>query len=166
MKSKAALAETWAYHEDGWLLLQVNVDVIDVPQQKKKAATPEATAADQPTIVLPPPLARVLTDYENAWRAKDAKALAALFTEDGFVLSSGRPAVRGRDQIEERYQGSGGPLALRAWAYSVEGSVGTIIGGYAGQAGDPDSGKFTLTLKKSPSGRWMIQSDMDNGNKR
>lgn len=120
----------------------------------------------QPSVTLPPELARVLTDYEAAWQSKDAKALAALFAEDGFVLSSGVPPVRGRAQIEQHYAKSGGPLALRALAFATEGSVGYIIGGFSRQRGDPDSGKFTLTLRKRTDDRWLIMSDMDNGNSR
>ncbi len=116
-----------------------------------------------PTVSLPAPLARVLADYEVAWRNKDAAALAALFAEDGFVLSNGVPPVRGRLEIQKRYAGSGGPLALRAWAFAAEGGVGYIIGGFARQAGEPDIGKFTLTLRKDVDGLWRIMSDMDNG---
>jgi ketosteroid isomerase-like protein len=123
-----------------------------------------AAQPPQPTVSLPPEVARVLTDYEEAWRAKDEKALAALFAQDGFVLSGGMPPVRGRKQIEKRYENSGGPLVLRAFAFAIEGSVGYIIGGYTRHSGDPDIGKFTLTLKKDPDGRWMIMSDMDNSN--
>jgi len=47
-----------------------------------------------PSIALPPELARVLSDYESAWRAKDAASLSKLFTEDGSVLSSGHAMVR------------------------------------------------------------------------
>lgn len=120
----------------------------------------------QPTITLPPELGRILTDYEKAWRANDEIALAALFAEDGFVLSSGMPPVRGRKQIEERYKDSGGPLVLRALAFATEGTVGYIIGGFTRNSGDPDIGKFTLTLRRDSDGRWMIMSDMDNGNQR
>jgi ketosteroid isomerase-like protein len=117
-------------------------------------------------VTLPAPLARVLSDYELAWQHKDAAALAALFVEDGFVLSNGTPPVRGRAQIEKHYSGAGGPLALRALAFATEGSLGYIIGGFARQKGQPDTGKFTLTLRKGPEGRWLIMSDMDNGNTR
>jgi ketosteroid isomerase-like protein len=117
-----------------------------------------------PSVELPDDLARVLTDYEVAWGNRDAAGLAALFTEDGFVLSGGRPPVRGRDAIEKRYQGRGGPLSLRALAWAAEGSLGYIIGAYAMRAGDPDLGKFTLTLRRDENGRWLIASDMDNGN--
>jgi ketosteroid isomerase-like protein/uncharacterized protein YciI len=115
---------------------------------------------------LPPALARVLTDYEAAWKAKDAAALAALFAEDGFVLSNGRPLVRGRGAIQKHYEGAGGPLALHAFDYAVSGSTGYIIGGFSRQAGEPDTGKFTLTLRQGDGGRWLIVSDMDNGNQR
>lgn len=118
-----------------------------------------------PSVALPPELARVLTDYEAAWRGKDAAALARLFAEDGFVLARGKPPVRGREAIEKAYAGAGGPLALRALAFAVEGPVGYIIGGYAARAGEPDDGKFTLTLEKGPDGKWLIMSDMDNGNR-
>ena len=125
-----------------------------------------AGGAEPPSVALPAPVGRVLTDYESAWRQKDATALAALFAEDGFVLSSGVPAVRGRAAIEKHYTGQGGPLSLRAFAYSTDGSTGYIIGGFARQEGQADIGKFTLTLKKGADGRWLIMSDMDNGNSR
>ena len=125
-----------------------------------------ADAAPAPAAVtLPPDLARVLHDYESAWQKSDAKALAALFTEDGFVLAGGQPPVRGREGIEAAYAGKGGPLALQALHFATEGNVGYIIGGYATKAGEPDIGKFTLTLRKSGE-RWLIVSDMDNPNSR
>ena len=46
----------------------------------------------------------------------------------------------------------------------MQGTVAYIVGGYAGQVGSADDGKFTLTLRKDPDGRWLIMSDMDNGN--
>ncbi len=121
--------------------------------------------APLPSVTLPPELARVLTDYEAAWRGKDASALARLFAEDGFVLQRNKPPVRGREAIEKAYAGAGGQLALRALAYATEGPVGYIIGAYSARAGEPDDGKFTLTLKKAPTGKWLIMSDMDNGNR-
>lgn len=128
-------------------------------------AASAGTTPALPSVPLPAPLAQVLTDYEAAWASKDAGALAALFTEDGFVLSSGTPPVRGSAQIEKHYTGQGGPLALRALAFATEGSTGYIIGGFARAKGEPDIGKFTLTLRKVGS-RWMIMSDMDNANAR
>ena len=128
------------------------------------AASPQP--AQLPSVGLPAPLGRVLTDYETAWRNKDAAALALLFAEDGFVLSNGSPPVRGREAIRKRYEGQGGPLSLRAMAFATDGPVGYIIGGFARHPGEPDTGKFTLTLRRDETGRWLIVSDMDNGNSR
>lgn len=130
-----------------------------------QAPTDSAVATQPPSVELPPELARVLTDYEVAWR-KGGAEVAKLFTEDGFVLPGGRPPVRGRGAIAEHYGGGHGPLALRAFAYATEGSIGYILGGYATDRGKPDMGKFTLTLRRAPDGRWMIVSDMDNMNRR
>jgi len=129
------------------------------PQQAESPAT-------LPTVPLPPELDRVLRDYEKAWGARDPQALAALFAEDGFVLPGGRPPVRGRVAIEQHYKGSGGPLVLRALAFATDGSLGWIIGGYTGTAGGQDDGKFTQTLRKRADGFWLINSDMDNSNRR
>ena len=133
--------------------------------QATAVAAPAPTPSPLPSVALPPELARVLTDYEAAWRAKDAAALARLFAEDGFVLGSGAPPVRGRAAIESAYAGSGGPLVLRALAFATEGPLAYIIGAFARQPGEPDVGKFTLTLRKDASGKWVIVSDMDNGNR-
>lgn len=120
---------------------------------------------DEPSVTLPPELTRVLTDYEAGWKTGNGPALARLFAEDGYVLTDGRPPVKGRAAIEKVYTGSGGPLSLRALSYATQGDVGYIIGGFTRQGGQPDIGKFTLTLRKV-NGQWLIVSDMDNSNRR
>ena len=124
-----------------------------------------ATHAAEPSIALPPDLARVLRDYEAAWSALDATSLSHLFAEDGLVLSDGHEPVRGRAAIATFYRGKGGPLSLRALTFGADAQVGYIVGGFAAIPGQPDIGKFTLTLRKGPDGRWLIVSDMDNSNR-
>lgn len=130
------------------------------------AAVPErvADAPRLPSVDLPPELDRVLRDYERAWQANDENALAELFAEDGFVMSNTRPPVRGRDAIRAAYADSGGPLALRAFAYGTDGSVGWIIGAFGGEP-SADSGKFVLALRRGADGRWLIAADIDNSNR-
>jgi len=53
---------------------------------------------------------------------------------------------------------------LRALAYAIEGSTGYIIGAYG--AGERDTGKFVLALRRGGDGRWLIAADIDNGNQR
>lgn len=123
------------------------------------------TVKELPSVTLPPELDRVLRDYERAWHAGDAAALAALFAEDGFVLQSNRPPVRGRAAIQAAYAGEGGgPLRLRALAFASEDTIAYIVGGYGYGDKPGDMGKFTLTLRRAPGRPWMIYSDMDNQN--
>ena len=146
----------------------VNWQSTRMPRDEEGARKEVAAAASsgEASVTLPPELARVLTDYEAAWKAGDAAALSHLFAEDGFVLPAGQPAVRGRAAIQRLYTHPGSPLSLRAFVYATNGDVGYIIGGYSGEPGKPDDGKFTLTLRKSEEGRWLIVSDMDNSNRR
>lgn len=125
----------------------------------------QASVKALPGVVLPPQLDRVLRDYERAWSAGDAEALASLFAEDGFLLQSNAPPIRGRRAVQAAYQGQGGvPLKLRALAFAAGGTQGYIIGAYGYGTQSGDAGKFTLTLHRTPGGRWMIVSDMDNAN--
>lgn len=123
-----------------------------------------AAAAPLPSVTLPPELDRVLRDYERAWTARDADALAALFAEDGFVLANRAAPRRGRAAIAEGYRASsGGPLALRALSYATADTVGWIIGAFGRAPGEPDGGKFVLALRRSAVGQpWRIAADIDN----
>lgn len=134
------------------------------------AVAPAAGQGDAilPSVTLPPALDRVLRDYERRWAAGDAAALAELFTEDGFVLSSGNTPVRGRAAIRERYANAGGALRLRALGYAVGDTVGYIVGayGYGDEREVPDRGKFVLALRRAPAGPWHIAADIDNSSTR
>lgn len=124
-----------------------------------------AQAADPlgiPPVRLPPELDRVLRDYEKAWRAGDGKALAEVFTDDGFALSNGAMPVRGRAGIAETIRGPGGELQLRAFAWSTADTVGYIVGGYTYPNSSGPGGKFLLALRKGSDGKWRIAADMDN----
>jgi ketosteroid isomerase-like protein len=125
---------------------------------------PAAAEVRLPSVQLPPELDRVLRDYERAWQARDAAALAALFTGDGMVLGNGRPPARGSDAVRRAYTGAGGPLSLRAFAFAAGDTVGYIIGAFAEQAGQPDAGKFVLALRRTPGAPWRIAADIDNLN--
>jgi ketosteroid isomerase-like protein len=127
------------------------------------AMAQDAPPAPLPTATLPAEVERVLRDYERAWAAGDEAALAALFTEDGFVLQNGRPPVRGRAAIRQAYAEFSGPLRLRAMGYAAGDSVGYIVGAY-GYGEQGEMGKFILALRRAPGGPWMIAGDIDNMN--
>ena len=118
------------------------------------------------SVELPAELDRVLRDYERAWAASDADALAALFIDEGHVSN---PAgwLRGRDAIRRQYSDAGGDLRLRAVDYALGDSVAFIVGayGYGAGAATRDGGKFVLALERGADGRWLITADLDNTNR-
>ena len=75
-------------------LFSLPLFLLTAPLAARSAAAQDVAPARLPSVVLPAELDRVLRDYERGWRARDAAALAALFTEDGYVHSGGRPPVR------------------------------------------------------------------------
>ena len=122
-------------------------------------ATPAPPSTSGAT--LPPELQRVLDDYSTAWRARDAKALAALFADDRTVVPNACPPAKDRAGIEACYTGHGGGIGLSALDHRIDGSMAYIIGEYAGDVGGPAAGKFVLTLARDATGRWLIVADMD-----
>jgi ketosteroid isomerase-like protein len=125
------------------------------PATPREAASPAA-------VLLPPDLDRVLRDYEREWRTGDGAGLAALFTDDGFAVQSGSPLARGPAAIAGNITGPGGELRLSAYAFSVSGSVGYIVGGYRYPDTTGPGGRFVLALRKGADGRWRIAADLDN----
>jgi hypothetical protein len=129
-------------------------------------AAPAAAQTPDPLgvtpITLPPALARVLRDYEAAWKAGNGQQLATLFTPDGFALSNGRLPIHGRDAIAAWHTRPGGDLQLRAFSYATADTVGYIIGGYTYPGATGPGGKFLLALRKGGDGQWLIAADMDN----
>ncbi len=118
--------------------------------------------APLPSVQLPAELARVLRDYETAWRASDATGLANLFVDGRVVMTNSGRAVSGRAAVRELYARGGGALFLRAVAYAMDDTVAYIIGGYAVRQGENDAGTYVLTLvRPAPGGKWLISADMD-----
>jgi ketosteroid isomerase-like protein len=146
-------------------LVTLAFSALAIPLSAQTPQPAPAVAADPlPSIMLPADFDQVLRNYERAWRTNDIPALVSLFTEDGFVLQPGRPPARGRSALTNVYRGqAGGMLRLRALAYAAADTVGYIIGAYGYGDAPGDQGKFTLTLRRG-GGRWLIASDMDNGN--
>lgn len=146
------------------IAVAVVVGLVSAPGAAWGAQTRDAVPAPQPSIDLPADLDRVLRDYERHWGAGEAAELASLFVEEGLIVAGGT-WIRGREAIRGAYQIAGGPLRLRAIEYASEGGVGFIVGayGYGDDLPVDDVGLFVLTLRRDPTGRWLIVSDMDRG---
>lgn len=55
-----------------------------------------------------------------------------------------------------------GVMTLKLMSVALPAPLDLILGCYGAAANGPDIGKFTLTLKKDATRRWLIFSDMDN----
>jgi hypothetical protein len=76
-----------------------------------KEDTPAAPPAATVTEVAKPDLAKIKADIqtvENAWaaaqNAKDAKALAAMYTDDAVSMPDGEPALMGKAAIQKKQE--------------------------------------------------------------
>lgn len=107
-----------------------------------------------------PAITGVADAYVRAVVAKDAKALAALYTEDAVEMPPNEPLVKGRAAIEEYYAklfAGPGPsvkeLVLTHLESTVSGDTGFDVGTYRetldGPAGSMNgTGKYVVVLKR------------------
>ncbi|HSW06482.1 YybH family protein [Aquabacterium sp.] len=118
-----------------------------------------------PSVQIPAEFETLLRSYERAWTAKDAAALARLFFPGGMALPNGSPPAVGNEAIAAEYaKNAGGPLALRAIAFTQSRDLAYMVGGFSQSSSEPDMGKFVLVLRLGADGKWLIAADIDNLN--
>lgn len=111
-------------------------------------------------------LGQMNRDFAAALNAKDAKAAAALYTEDAVLIPPGEPVVRGRPAIEAYWQGAieaGGvrDVSVETMDALSSGSLGYETGSFVltanGPDGEPvvDRGRYIELLRREPDGRWL-----------
>lgn len=111
-------------------------------------------------------LGQMNRDFAAALNAKDAKAAAALYTEDAVLIPPGEPLVRGREAIEEYWRGaieSGGvrDVSVETMDALSSGSLGYETGSFVLTANGPDGeavidrGRYMELLRREPDGRWL-----------
>lgn len=110
-------------------------------------------------------LGQMNRDFAAALNAKDAKAAAALYTEDAVLIPPGEPIVRGREAIEEYWRGaieSGGvrEVSVETMDALSSGSLGYETGSYVLTVNGPngeaviDKGRYIELLRRDPDGKW------------
>jgi len=111
-------------------------------------------------------LGQMNRDFAAALNAKDARAAAALYTEDAVLIPPGEPLVRGREAIEEYWRGaieSGGvrDVSVETMDALSSGSLGYETGSFVLTANGPDGeavtdrGRYIELLRREPDGRWL-----------
>ena len=110
-----------------------------------------------PVIDVPADVQRLLREFETHWRARDARAFAALFTADGLMQVGGGWRL-GPGAIHNARLGAGGNIRLDPQSFGGNGSYAHVAGSY-GRVGEPppgELGKFLLVLEKAANGPWRI----------
>jgi len=111
-------------------------------------------------------LGQMNRDFAAALNAKDAKAAAALYTEDAVLIPPGEALVRGREAIEQYWRGaieSGGvrDVSVETMDALSSGSLGYETGSFVLSANGPDGeavverGRYIELLRREPDGRWL-----------
>ena len=113
---------------------------------------------------------------DDAWAAAfnkgDAKAAAAMYTEDAYVLPDKGEMVHGRAGIEAFFKGATqqiGDFALKAGDVLPLGpdaarEIGTFTFKTKGQPPQSVAGKYAVVWRKI-GGKWLLATDIWNSNK-
>jgi len=120
-------------------------------------------------------IVKVTDAYVKASLAGDAKAVAALYTDDAVEMPPYEPLVKGRAAIEQYYtKQMGGPAKLKSLNLThieskASGDIGYDVGTYTqtlsdGQHSMDDTGKYTVLLKRV-GGAWKVAYAIYNSDK-
>lgn len=120
-------------------------------------------------------LRQVADTYVKAALAGDAKAIAALYTDDAVEMPPNEPAVKGRSAIEQYYTkqfggGKMGTFTLTHLESRASGDIGYDVGTYdqsmtpsGATAPMKDTGKYAVILKRT-GGAWKVAYAIYNSN--
>jgi len=110
-----------------------------------------------PVIDVPADVQTLLREFETHWRARDARAFAALFTADGVMQVEGGWRL-GPGAIHIARLGAGGNIRLHPQSFGGNASYAHVAGSYGRVAEPPpgERGKFLLVLERAANGPWRI----------
>jgi len=116
---------------------------------------------------------QVRIDFNNAFNAGDAKAMAGLLDQDCIWMPPGEPAIVGKEKVAALYGAyfesvqpafelKSGPIQLSGkWAF-LSGPFTRKETVKAGKALKQVSGHYLFVLKKQSNGSWKIARDIWN----
>jgi uncharacterized protein (TIGR02246 family) len=126
---------------------------------------PHATADDQATRAAEAAIRANVDAFVKAYNARDAKAIAALFTPEGQLLDENDHTTHGRDAIEHAFASvfAGSPqgrievhvgsIRLFGSALAVETGTTHVIDR---PGAEPDVTRYTVVHTKSLDGKWKM----------
>lgn len=133
------------------------------------AVAGQAAGAPDPVVVA------TAEAFTKAVAAKDAKAVAALYVDDGIEMPPNRPAIKGKAAIEEYYAklfNGPGPILEESTSTHLEGRVSgdmaIDVGNYRDRIKLPDGntinavGKYIVVMKRVGEA-WKVAYAIYNG---
>jgi uncharacterized protein (TIGR02246 family) len=130
-------------------------------------------------------MSTTVTDYRTevlaiarAWEkcadTRDARGIAALYTENATLLPPGQPAMSGRQNIEGFWQGffDAGASDARLTSVQIVGSGDLVyeIGEFSAMMPQPSggtapgTGKYLVVFERQPDGNLQMAADMFSSN--
>jgi ketosteroid isomerase-like protein len=112
-----------------------------------------------------PTLAKLASEFELAYNAKDAAKIASFYADDAVIMAPGLPIIKGRPSIEAHYLrevAQGATMQVRPFESQVAGASGFEAGTVTVTLGSRiDNGRYVLIYKRV--GReWKIAYDIFN----
>jgi uncharacterized protein (TIGR02246 family) len=118
-----------------------------------------------------PVLSKLAKEWADAFNAKNAAKVAALYMEDATVNPPNEPAVQGRKNIQAWVQKAidegMSNLVLTPTESAISGSIAYEAGTYSATVTPPggkpvaDKGKYVVVLKQA-GGNWLLAHDIFN----
>jgi len=141
-------------------MLTIVLSLCGAPLLALQAGSQPARGANDPAITA------VADQYVKATLAGDAKAVAALYTDDAVEMPPNEPAVKGRAAIQQLYEKNFkaakiGSFAVTHMESRSSGDTGYDTGTYrqtvtpTGGSEIKDSGKYVVILKRI-GGSWKV----------
>jgi uncharacterized protein (TIGR02246 family) len=141
-------------------MLTVVLSLCSVPLIALQTGSKPAGGANDPAIIA------VADQYVKATLAGDAKAVAALYTDDAVEMPPNEPAAKGRAAIQQLYERNFKAAKISGFTLThVEsrssGDTGYDIGSYVqsitptGGTAMKDTGKYVVILKRI-GGSWKV----------
>ena len=107
---------------------------------------------------------QLVTQWSEAWRARDVKKISDLYSVGATVAFSGGELIRGREAVFRTLSTqlpSTSDMRVSATDFVSSGDVMSATGPYVFDAGDGEllTGTYSMTLRIE-SGRWRIRSQV------
>jgi uncharacterized protein (TIGR02246 family) len=121
----------------------------------------------------PAPINNVRAQFQTAFNAGDAAAIAALYTDDAISLPDHHAALEGKAAIQQYLQGMFAQytpnISITPGDTEITGDIAHEHGTYsltmtpkAGGNAMSENGKYLIVLKRQADGSWKVHHDMDN----